>query len=47
MDIGDLKKKTIAELTEVAQELKLEDISSMKNRILSLKSWKLRLSETA
>jgi transcription termination factor Rho len=37
MDIGDLKKKTIAELTEVAQELKLEDISSLKKQDLIFK----------
>src|SRR5476649_2017765 len=37
MDIADLKKKTIAELTEVAQELKLEDISSMKKQDLIFK----------
>ncbi|HXL73590.1 MAG TPA: transcription termination factor Rho, partial [bacterium] len=37
MDIGDLKKKTIAELTEVAQGLKLEDISSMKKQDLIFK----------
>jgi transcription termination factor Rho len=37
MDIGDLKKKTIAELTEVAQELKIEGISSMKKQDLIFK----------
>jgi len=37
MDIADLKKKTIAELTEVARELNLEGISSMKKQDLIFK----------
>ena len=37
MDISDLKKKTIAELTAVAQELKLEEIGSMKKQDLIFK----------
>ena len=32
MDIADLTKKTIAELTEVARELNLDGISSMKKQ---------------
>jgi transcription termination factor Rho len=37
MDIGDLKKKTIAELTEVARELNLEGVSAMKKQDLIFK----------
>jgi len=37
MDIGDLKKKTIAELTEVASGLNLEGVSSMKKQDLIFK----------
>ena len=37
MDIADLKKKTIAELTDVARELNLEGISSMKKQDLIFK----------
>jgi transcription termination factor Rho len=37
MDIADLTKKTIAELTEVARELNLEGISSMKKQDLIFK----------
>ncbi len=37
MDIADLKKKTIAELTEMAGELKLEGISAMKKQDLIFK----------
>jgi transcription termination factor Rho len=37
MDIGDLKKKTIAELTEVAGGLNLEGVSAMKKQDLIFK----------
>ena len=37
MDIADLKKKTIAELTEVARELNLEGVSAMKKQDLIFK----------
>ncbi|HJT25737.1 MAG TPA: transcription termination factor Rho [bacterium] len=37
MDIADLKKKTIAELTEVARELNLEGIGAMKKQDLIFK----------
>jgi transcription termination factor Rho len=37
MDIADLKKKTISELTDVAQELKLEGVSTMKKQDLIFK----------
>jgi transcription termination factor Rho len=37
MDISDLKKKTIAELTEVARELKLDEVGSMKKQDLIFK----------
>ncbi|HVZ79668.1 MAG TPA: transcription termination factor Rho [bacterium] len=37
MDIADLKKKTIAELTELARGLNLEDISAMKKQDLIFK----------
>jgi transcription termination factor Rho len=37
MDIGDLKKKTIAELTDVARELNLEGVSAMKKQDLIFK----------
>jgi len=37
MDIADLKKKTIAELTEVARGLNLEEVSSMKKQDLIFK----------
>jgi transcription termination factor Rho len=37
MDIGDLKKKTIAELSDVARELNLEGVSSMKKQDLIFK----------
>jgi transcription termination factor Rho len=37
MDIGELKKKTIAELVDVAQDLKLESASSMKKQDLIFK----------
>jgi len=37
MDISDLKKKTIAELTEMAGELNLEGISAMKKQDLIFK----------
>ncbi len=37
MDIADLKKKTIAELTEVARELNLEGIGTMKKQDLIFK----------
>lgn len=37
MDIADLKKKTIAELTEVARELNVEGVSAMKKQDLIFK----------
>ena len=37
MDIADLKKKTIAELNEVARELNLEEVGSMKKQDLIFK----------
>jgi transcription termination factor Rho len=37
MDIADLKKKTIAELSDVARELNLEGVSSMKKQDLIFK----------
>ncbi len=37
MDIADLKKKNIAELTDVARELKIEDVGSMKKQDLIFK----------
>lgn len=37
MDIADLKKKTIAELTEVARELNLDGIGAMKKQDLIFK----------
>ena len=37
MDIADLKKKTIAELTEVARELNLEEVGSLKKQDLIFK----------
>ena len=37
MDIADLKKKTIAELTDVARELNLEGVSAMKKQDLIFK----------
>ncbi len=37
MDIADLKKKTIAELTQVARELNLEEVGSLKKQDLIFK----------
>ncbi|HET9870787.1 MAG TPA: transcription termination factor Rho, partial [bacterium] len=37
MDIADLKKKTVAELTEVARELNLEEVGSLKKQDLIFK----------